>query len=94
MSTCRYLLGASILVPTVDGTNIKVEIPSGIQSGTMLRVKGRGIPSLRGSSRGDMYIRVMVETPRRLSSRAKNLMKELASELKETTNPTPMEFQE
>ncbi len=94
IAVTQAALGASILVPTVDGTNIKVEIPSGIQSGTMLRVKGRGIPSLRGSSRGDMYIRVMVETPRRLSSRAKNLMKELASELKETTNPTPMEFQE
>ena len=87
-------LGAAVLVPTVDGVNIKVDIPAGIQSGTMLRVKGRGIPSPRSSSRGDMYIRVMVETPRRLSSRARDLMKELASEIKEDTSPTPMEFQE
>ena len=87
-------LGASILVPTVDGTSIKVDIPAGIQSGTMLRVKGKGIPSLRGSSRGDMYIRVMVETPRRMSFKAKGLMKELAAELKASDSPTPMEFQE
>ena len=87
-------LGAAVLVPTVDGVNIKVDIPAGIQSGTMLRVKGRGIPSPRGSARGDMYIRVMVETPRRLSLKARELMKELAGEIKEDTSPTPMEFQE
>ena len=85
-------LGASILVPTVDGTSIKVDIPAGIQSGTMLRVKGKGIPSLRGSSRGDMYIRVMVETPRRLSLKAKELLKELRNEIKEDSSPEPMEF--
>ena len=94
IAVTQAALGAAILVPTVDGTNIKVDIPAGIQSGTMLRVKGRGIPSPRGSSRGDMYIRVMVETPRRLSMKAKSLMKDLAAELKENTSPTPMEFQE
>ena len=94
VAVTQAALGAAVLVPTVDGVSIKVDIPAGIQSGTMLRVKGRGIPSLRGSSRGDMYIRVMVETPRRLSPKAKELMKELAGEIKESTSPTPMEFQE
>ena len=94
VAVTQAALGAAVLVPTVDGVSIKVDIPAGIQSGTMLRVKGRGIPSLRGSSRGDMYIRVMVETPRRLSPKAKELMKELAGEIKESTGPTPMEFQE
>ena len=94
VAVTQAALGASVLVPTVDGVNIKVDIPAGIQSGTMLRVKGRGIPSPRGNQRGDMYLRVLVETPRRLSMKAKELMKELAGELKETTSPTPMEFQE
>ena len=94
VSITQAALGASILIPTVDGVNIKMDVPSGIQSGTMLRVKGRGIPSPRGSSRGDMYVRIMVETPRRLSMKAKSLMKELAGELKESDSPTPMEFQD
>ena len=94
VAVTQAALGASVLVPTVDGVNIKVDIPAGIQSGTMLRVKGRGIPSPRGNQRGDMYLRILVETPRRLSMKAKELMKELAGELKETTSPTPMEFQE
>ena len=81
-----------MLVPTVDGVSIKVDIPAGIQSGTMLRVKSRGVPQLRGSSRGDMYIRVMVETPRRLSLKARELMKELREEIKEDPSPEPMEF--
>ena len=92
VSVTQAALGSSIFVPTVDGTSIKVDIPLGIQSGTMLRVKGKGIPVPRSTQRGDMYIRVMVETPRRLSLKARKLMKELAEEIKETDSPTPMEF--
>ena len=92
VSMTQAALGASIFVPTVDGSDIKVDIPQGVQSGTMLRVKGKGVPVLRSTQRGDMYIRVMVETPRRLSLKARKLMKELAEEIKETDRPTPMEF--
>lgn len=92
VSMTQAALGASIFVPTVDGADIKVDIPQGVQSGTMLRVKGKGVPVLRSTQRGDMYIRVMVETPRRLSLKARKLMKELAEEIKETDRPTPMEF--
>ena len=92
VSMTQAALGASIFVPTVDGADIKVDIPQGVQSGTMLRVTGKGVPVLRSTQRGDMYIRVMVETPRRLSLKARKLMKELAEEIKETDRPTPMEF--
>ena len=92
VSITQAALGSAVLVPTVDGVSIKVDIPAGIQSGTMLRVKGRGVPQLRGSSRGDLYIRVMVETPRRLSLKARELMKELREEIKEDPSPEPMEF--
>lgn len=92
VSMTQAALGASIFVPTVDGADIKVDIPQGVQSGTMLRVKGKGVPVLRSTQRGDMYIRVMVETPRRLSLKARKLMKELSEEIKETDRPTPMEF--
>ena len=79
-------------MPTIEGNDVSVEIPAGIQSGTMLRLKGKGIPVLQGRGTGDMYLRVVVEIPKRLSLKAKGLMKDLASELKETTKPEPMEF--
>ncbi len=92
ISIAQATLGASILVPTIEGNDVSVEIPAGIQSGTMLRLKGKGIPVLQGRGTGDMYLRVVVEIPKRLSLKAKGLMKDLASELKETTKPEPMEF--
>ena len=58
----------------------------------MLRLKGKGVPVLNGKGCGDMYLRIVVEIPKRLSMKAKGLMKELAAELKETTRPEPMEF--
>ena len=92
ISMAQATLGASIFVPTIDGSDVSVEIPSGIQSGTMLRLKGKGVPVLNGKGCGDMYLRIVVEIPKRLSMKAKGLMKELAAELKETTRPEPMEF--
>ncbi len=92
VSIAQASLGASIFVPTVDGEKLKVDIPQGIQSGKMLRVRGKGIPVLRSSQRGDMYIQIVVETPKRLSLKAKRLMKELMEEIKETDSPEPMEF--
>ena len=92
ISIAQATLGTSILVPTIEGNDVSVEIPAGIQSGTMLRLKGKGIPVLQGRGTGDMYLRVVVEIPKRLSLKAKGLMKDLASELKETTKPEPMEF--
>ena len=94
VSVAQASLGATVLVPTVDGTDVSVDIPQGIQSGTMLRLKGKGVPRLRGGGRGDMYLRVVVDIPRRLSMKAKDLMRQLAGELKETNRPEPMEFRD
>lgn len=94
ISFTQACLGASIQVPTIDGQDVKVDIPSGIQSGKMLRLKGKGVPVLRSSDRGDMYLRIVVETPKRLSLKAKRLMKELAEEMKDSDHPTPVEFDE
>ncbi len=60
-------LGDEILVPTIDGES-ELEIPAGIQSGQALRLRGRGMPRLRGQGRGDLIVRVLVWTPTRLSS--------------------------
>ncbi|MDO8557641.1 MAG: molecular chaperone DnaJ [bacterium] len=69
------------IVPTIDGKT-KIRIPSGIDSGTVLKLREKGMPRLRARGRGDMLIKVEVETPKRLSRRAKELLEELRKELK------------
>lgn len=69
-------LGASVQVPTLDG-NVKYTIPEGTQSESIFRLKGKGIPYLRGNGRGDQYITVNVQTPTNLSERQKTLLREL-----------------
>lgn len=55
--------GAAIEVPTPDGTKVRVRVPPRTQTGKQLRIRGRGMPSLRGGSRGDLYLRVAVHVP-------------------------------
>jgi molecular chaperone DnaJ len=63
------LLGASIDVPTLDGT-VRVRVPAGSQAGRQLRVRGRGAPHLRGTGRGDLYLKLVVHLPEGESSAA------------------------
>jgi len=75
-------LGTSIEVPCIDGSKIKVKIPEGTQHGKQLRLKDKGMPILRKSSYGDLYIRIIPEVPVSLSKR----QKELLGEFKELEN--------
>ena len=68
-------LGAKIQVPTLNG-KVKMNVPSGTQSGTVFRLKGKGMTDLRGFGKGDEHIRVIVETPRKLTKRQKELLEE------------------
>lgn len=69
-------LGGSIEVPNVDGGRSKVPIPEGTQSGKQFRLRGKGMPHLRGGAVGDMYITCVVETPVNLSRKQKDLLKQ------------------
>ena len=69
-------LGGNIEIPTIDGGRTRVTIPEGAQTGRKLRLKGKGMPSVRGGSHGDQFVEVFVETPRNLTSRQKELMRE------------------
>ncbi|MES2213891.1 MAG: DnaJ C-terminal domain-containing protein [Patescibacteria group bacterium] len=71
------LLGATHTIKTLDG-NIELKIPAGTNTGTILRVKGKGVP--RGKDRGDLYIRTTVVIPEKLSKDAKKLVEELKKE--------------
>jgi molecular chaperone DnaJ len=70
-------LGDEIGVPTIDGES-ELEIPAGIQSGQALRLRGRGMPRLRGQGRGDLIVRVLVWTPTRLSSDQREALESMA----------------
>jgi len=72
-------LGAEIEVPTLEG-KMPLRIPEGTQTGTVMRIKGQGLPSLRGHSRGDLVVQIFVETPTRLSRRQRELLEEFAAE--------------
>jgi len=73
-------LGAEIDVPTLDKP-VKQVVPEGTQPGTVLRVKGQGIQNLRGSGKGDIFVKVNVEVPRKLSEKQKDLLRQFDAEL-------------
>lgn len=78
-------LGAKLTVPTLGG-EAKMKIPAGTQSHTLFRLRGKGLPHIRGFGRGDELVRVIVQTPKKLSARQKELLRDLAAELGEDVN--------
>lgn len=76
-------LGCEAEVPTLDG-KVKYKIPEGTQTGTTFRLKGKGIPHLNSGGRGDQFVTVVVETPKNLSARQKELLKQFADTLEES----------
>ncbi|MBB94775.1 MAG: molecular chaperone DnaJ [Rhodobacteraceae bacterium] len=91
MSMAKAALGGSIEVPTIDGGRGRVQIPAGSQSGRQMRLRGKGMPALRGGAPGDMFIELAVETPVNLTSRQKELLREF-EELSEDNNPAMKNF--
>jgi len=79
LSLTTAILGGMVVVPTIDG-EVKLKIRAGTQPGTMVRLRGRGIPRLRGLGRGDQYVRLQVKIPTRLSRKQKELIKEFEKE--------------
>ena len=84
-------IGGDIEVPTIDGGRSRVKVPAGSQSGRQMRLRGKGMPSLRGGSAGDMLIELAVETPVNLTSKQKELLLEFAK-LSEENNPESSGF--
>ena len=73
-------MGGEIEMPTLDGARMKVLIPEGAQTGKRMRLKGKGMPNLRGGANGDMVVELFVETPTHLSAKQKDLLKQFAEE--------------
>ncbi|MFX1465982.1 MAG: molecular chaperone DnaJ [Promethearchaeota archaeon] len=82
ISFFQATLGAKIKVPTLDGA-AEIKIPSGTQTHTLFRLKGKGMPNLNGHGRGDELVRVIVQTPENLSRGQKKLLQDVAKEFGE-----------
>ena len=78
INVAQAALGDEIDVPTIDGTTARVKVPSGTQTGKMVRLRDRGVPYLRGGSRGDQLIRIRVATPQELNEEQRDLFRRLA----------------
>ncbi|WP_202080698.1 molecular chaperone DnaJ [Caldalkalibacillus salinus] len=70
-------LGDEIEVPTLTG-RVKLKIPQGTETGTYFRIRGKGVPAVRGQAQGDQHVRVKIKTPKKLNDRQKELLKEFA----------------
>lgn len=79
ISFTQAALGDEIEVPTLDG-KVKYKIPEGTQTGTIFRLKGKGIPYMKHGGRGDQKVRVKVEVPRKLTEKQKELLRAYAQE--------------
>jgi len=81
----QAVFGTTIEVPTLSG-KVKLKIPSGIKSGQILRLRGKGMPELNRNHSGDQLIKINIETPKKYSKNAKTLLEDLSDELKELVN--------
>ena len=92
ISVTDAALGTTLEVPTIDGGKAKVKIPSGTQSGKRFRLKGKGMPLMRGSSYGDLYIQIITEVPISLTSEQKELLEKFRILENNKSNPTIKKF--
>jgi molecular chaperone DnaJ len=84
-------LGGEVEVPTLEGT-AKLKIPAGTQSGTLFRLRGKGVPDVHGRGRGDQLVRVTVEVPQKLNSEQRRKLQEFAASCGEGTSPISEAF--
>jgi molecular chaperone DnaJ len=92
VSMVTAALGGEFELPTIDGSNSRVKIPPGTQSGRRFRLSTKGMPVLRSKQSGDMYVQVMVETPQNLTKRQRELLMEFEQLSSHDTHPEATGF--
>ena len=88
ISFTNAALGTSVEVPSIDGGKSKIKIPAGTQHGKQFRLRGKGMPILRSSEFGDLYIRINTQVPTSLTKKQKEILEEF-NEI-ETNKPDPV----
>ena len=92
ISIADAALGTSLEIPTIDGGKAKIKIPAGTQSGKQFRLKGKGMPYMRGSGNGDLYVQVNTEVPVSLNKEQKELLEKFREIENEKSNPSIKKF--
>jgi len=92
ISIADAALGTSIEIPTINGGKAKIKIPSGTQSGKQFRLKDKGMPYMRGSGNGDLYVQVNTEVPVSLNKEQKELLEKFREIENEKSNPSIKKF--
>jgi molecular chaperone DnaJ len=92
ISMTTAALGGEFEVPTIDGSLSRVRVAEGTQTGRQFRLKGKGMPVLRSPQHGDMYIQAVVETPRNLTRRQRELLEEFERESSNENHPDSVGF--
>lgn len=92
ISMTTAALGGHFEVPTVEGGMTRVNVPEGTQTAKQFRLRGKGMPVMRSTQSGDMYIQVTVETPRNLSKRQRELLREFEESSSNDNHPESTGF--
>tara|TARA_Y100000389_G_scaffold30402_1_gene25766 strand:- start:189 stop:1316 length:1128 start_codon:yes stop_codon:yes gene_type:complete len=92
ISMADAALGTTIEIPTIDGGKAKIKIPDGTQNGKQFRLKGKGMPYMRGSGDGDLYVQINTEVPISLNKDQKDLLEKFKEIENEKSNPTIKQF--
>jgi molecular chaperone DnaJ len=92
ISIANSALGTSLEIPTIDGGKAKIKIPAGTQSGKQFRLKGKGMPYMRGSGNGDLYVQINTEVPVSLNREQKELLEKFRKIENEKSNPSIKKF--
>jgi molecular chaperone DnaJ len=92
ISIADAALGTTIEIPTIDGGKAKIKIPDGTQNGKQFRLRGKGMPYMRGSGNGDLYVQVNTEVPISLNKAQKELLEKFREIENEKSNPSIKRF--
>ena len=92
VSIADAALGTSLEIPTIDGAKAKIKIPAGTQGGKQFRLKGKGMPYMRGSGNGDLYVQINTEVPVSLNREQKELLEKFRKIENEKSNPSIKKF--
>jgi molecular chaperone DnaJ len=92
ISIADAALGTTIEIPIIDGGKAKIKIPDGTQNGKQFRLKGKGMPYMRGSGNGDLYVQINTEVPISLNKAQKELLEKFREIENEKSNPSIKKF--
>jgi len=89
ISFSQAAMGDELTIPTLDGSEHKLKVPEGTQSGTTFRIRGKGVPALQSHGKGDLFVHVRVQTPAKLTKRQRELLTELGGTFNVENKPEP-----